>query len=164
MKIISFTIGIAVGGLVVYLIKPDKQLPAEVSSSSSHSTTTSNTNWQWHDSLDALKAAPGNHQLIFEDDDLRILKVTVIPGILDPIHTHKGKSLGWVTMTSPILYHHYDFYNDVGLCKVKTDTIDVKAEDLYKASWEKPEPPHSVENIGKDTFQLYRIEYKRPEL
>lgn len=23
-----------------------------------------------------------------------------------------------------------------------------------------PEPPHSVENIGQDIFELYRIEYK----
>jgi hypothetical protein len=161
MKIISFIIGIAVGGFMVYLIKADKQLPLEVSSSRSDSAKTSNTNWQWHDSLDALKAAPGNHVLIYEDNDLRILKVTVVPGILDPIHTHKGKSLVWVTMTSPILYHHYDLDNDVSLRKVKTDTIDVKTEELFKASWEKPEPPHSVENIGKDTFQLYRIEYKQ---
>jgi hypothetical protein len=64
-------------------------------------------------------------------------------------------------MTSPILYHHYDLDNGVGLHKVKTDTIDVKTGELYKASWENPEPPHSVENIGKDTFQLYRIEYKK---
>jgi hypothetical protein len=156
-----FIIGIAVGGLIVYVIKPDKHLPSEISASSSDCTKSSNTNWQCHDSLDALKAAPGNHQLIFEDDDLRILKVTVVPGILDPVHTHKGKSLVWVTMTSPILYHHYDLDNDLDLRKVKTDTINVKTEELHKASWEKPEPPHSVENIGRDTFQLCRIEYKK---
>lgn len=161
MKFIIFIIGIAVGGLIVYLIKPAKQPPSEILSASSGSTKTPNSNWHWHDSLDALKAAPGNHELIYEDKDLRILKVTVVPGILDPIHTHKGRSLVWVTMTSPILYHHYDLDNGVGLHKVKTDTIDVKTGELYKASWENPEPPHSVENIGKDTFQLYRIEYKK---
>ena len=161
MKIVIFIIGIVVGGLTVYLIQRYKQPTSGIRFSLNDNTTTSTENWQWDDSLDALNAAPGNHELIFENDTLRILKVTVVPGILDPIHTHKGKSLVWVSMTSPILYHHYSLDNDTNLKKVKTDTIDIKKEELFKGSWEKPEPPHSVENIGKDTFQLYRIEYKK---
>ncbi len=118
------------------------------------------TSWPWADSLDALIAAPENHKLIFENEELRILHVTVIPGILDPIHTHKGKSIVWVTKTSPIIYKTYGVLNNQELTLVKVDTIIIKPEELNKASWENPEPPHSVENIGKDTFELYRIEYK----
>lgn len=43
---------------------------------------------------------------------------------------------------------------------MKRDTIMVKPEELNKGSWENPEPPHSVENVGQGTFKLYRIEYK----
>ena len=161
MKVIIFVIGIVAGGLTMYFVKPHPKSTSVARSLLSGSTNASNENWQWPDSLDALTAAAGNHELVFENDDLRILKVTVVPGILDPIHTHQGKSLVWVSMTSPILYHHYDLDKDANLKKVKTDTIDVKPEDMFKAFWEKPEPPHSVENVGKDTFQLYRIEYKK---
>ena len=123
-------------------------------------STNSETVWPWPDSLDALIAASDNHKLVYEDSSLRILSVTVVPGILDPIHTHKGRSIIWVTKTSPILYNTYDYGENNTLKLIKTDTINVKPEELNKANWEKPEPPHSVENIGKDTFHLYRIEYK----
>jgi quercetin dioxygenase-like cupin family protein len=116
--------------------------------------------WPWADSLEALVAAPDNHKLIFETEEYRILHVTIIPGILDPIHTHKDKSVIWVTKISPIIYKTYGLGNNKEFTLVKEDTIYLKPEELNKGFWENPEPPHSVENIGKDTFELYRIEYK----
>ena len=117
-------------------------------------------NWPWHDSLDALVAASDYHKLVYEDSSMRVLEVTVMPGKLDPIHTHKGKSIVWVTHSSPLLYKTYEMDSNNNWTLVKTDTIIVKPEELNKAVWEKPEPPHSVENIGKEIFKLYRIEYK----
>ncbi len=151
----SFVIGLLLGSACMYWY-------INKSSANAHATTiaSSKSTWSWPDSLDALIAAPDNHKLVYEDSALRILSVTVIPGILDPIHTHKGKSIVWVTRTSPIIYNTYDFDDQRNFKIVKTDTIVIKQEELNKATWEKPEPPHSVENIGKDTFHLYRIEYK----
>jgi hypothetical protein len=116
--------------------------------------------WTWPDSLDALTAAPANHALVFENEEYRILHVTVVPGVLDPIHTHKGKSLIWVTKTSPIVYNTYTLDKNNNLVLAKKDTLIIKPEELNRGVWENPEPPHSVENIGRDTFELYRIEYK----
>jgi len=60
-----------------------------------------------------------------------------------------------------IVYNTFGIGNDNMLTLIKKDTIMIKPKELNKANWENPEPPHSVENIGKDTFKLYRIEYKR---
>ena len=35
--------------------------------------------WVWPDSLDAVKAAPQNHHVIFENDKIRILEVILYP-------------------------------------------------------------------------------------
>ena len=57
------------------------------------------------------------------------------------------------------IYKTYGMDSNKNLTLVKQDTINVKTEELNKGTWENPEPPHSVENIGKDVFKLYRIEY-----
>ncbi len=86
-------------------------------------------------------------------------KLRLVPGNLT-LYIHKGKSIVWVVNTSPIVYNTYGSDSDNKLVLMKRDTIMVKPEELNKGSWENPEPPHSVENVGQDTFKLYRIEYK----
>lgn len=158
MKLTYFLIGLLIGGTIVFFLRNKFIVPT---ATNFDNTTSDNINhWTWPDSLDALIAAPENHKLVYENEELRILNVTVVPGILDPIHTHRGKSIVWVTKASPLLYHVYDFDANKKLKLIKTDTITFKINELNKANWEKPQPPHSVENIGTDTFQLYRIEYK----
>ncbi len=41
------------------------------------------------DELDAMLAAPENHTVIFENDQVRVLKVLVRPGEVEKPHTHK---------------------------------------------------------------------------
>lgn len=157
MKAGFFISGLLVGVLLGwYFFSERESLNAAVKSKPEASQET----WNWPDSLDALIAAPQNHELVFQNDEVRVLKVTVVPGVIDPVHTHKGKSIVWVTKTSPILYNVYDFDEQGKFKRVRTDTIDINNNELFKGMTENPEPPHSVDNIGADTFQLYRIEYK----
>jgi hypothetical protein len=100
--------------------------------------------WSWPDSLDALKAAADYHKLVFEDSTLRILEVVVPPGKLDPIHTHKGHSIVWVTHTSPIIYNTYDYDEKKSFRLIKKDTVVISPAELNRGMREKPEPPHSV--------------------
>ncbi len=161
MKLKFLSIGFLLGGLVFYFLPSIVEMTKDkMIKKNSQQLITNNSNWQWPDSLDALIAASEYHKLVFENDEFRILEVTINPGQLDPIHTHKGKSIVWVVMTSPIVYNTFGMGSDNNLTLVKRDTIIIKQEELNKASWENPEPPHSVENIGNDTFKLYRIEYK----
>jgi hypothetical protein len=160
MKAKHLLFGILTGGLITYSLLTVIDRNSEKGKIEEHlNMNTDSAQWNWPDSLDALIAASDYHKLVFENSELRILEVTIAPGQLDPIHTHRGKSIVWVVRTSPIVYKTYGIDSNKKLTLVKLDTIDVKTEELNKGTWENPEPPHSVENIGKDIFKLYRIEY-----
>ena len=68
--------------------------------------------WTWPDSLDAIKAAPLSHKIIYEDSSIRILYVTVNPGTLEPVHTHKWRSLAWAVKNPPFTLYHYKIKNN----------------------------------------------------
>lgn len=69
--------------------------------------------WHWADSLDAVKAAPNSHKVLFENDKIRILKVTVEPYAFEPMHTHRypGVMFGPDNDTSQydIIYYGYGY-------------------------------------------------------
>jgi len=65
---------------------------------------TNDTEWPPH--LDALVAAPANHRLLFEDDTMRLLEVTVEPGERENRHHHRWPSL-MVVLTRPD-YRNFD--------------------------------------------------------
>ncbi len=47
----------------------------------------------WTPRTDALAAAPQNHKLLFENDEVRVLEVTVPPGVREPLHVHRYPSV-----------------------------------------------------------------------
>lgn len=55
--------------------------------------STSNFDKWWTPENDALAAAPQNHKLLFENDEVRVLEVTVPPGVREPLHAHRYPSL-----------------------------------------------------------------------
>jgi hypothetical protein len=48
---------------------------------------------EWPPHLDALIVAPANHRLLFEDDAVRMLEVTVEPGERENVHRHRWSSI-----------------------------------------------------------------------
>jgi hypothetical protein len=54
-------------------------------------TETDETEWPPH--LEALVAAPANHRLLHEDDEVRVLEVTVQPGERENLHHHRWPSI-----------------------------------------------------------------------
>jgi hypothetical protein len=48
---------------------------------------------QWDPALDAVVAAPANHKVLFENDSLRVLEVTLAAGEEEPIHHHRWRSV-----------------------------------------------------------------------
>ena len=40
------------------------------------------------DELDGVAIAPGNHHVIFENDEVRVLEITIPAGTTTPQHTH----------------------------------------------------------------------------
>jgi hypothetical protein len=49
--------------------------------------------WPWPDSMDAVGAAPKNHKVLYEDERVRILEVTVEPGEKENMHYHRWPSV-----------------------------------------------------------------------
>ena len=67
-------------------------------------TETDETEWPPH--LEALVAAPANHRLLHEDDEVRVLEVTVQPGERENLHHHRWPSL-MVVLARPD-YRNFD--------------------------------------------------------
>ena len=60
----------------------------------------------WPPHLDALVAAPANHRLLLENDDVRILDVSVEPGERENLHHHRWPSI-MVVLSRPN-YRNFD--------------------------------------------------------
>jgi hypothetical protein len=58
------------------------------------------------DSMDALTAAPKNHRVLYEDDHVRVIEVTVQPGETENLHTHKYASVFIYDAAQPKLKNH----------------------------------------------------------
>jgi hypothetical protein len=55
----------------------------------------------WDPKLDATIAAPANHRIIYEDDDVRVLLVTLRPGEREKPHDHPWPSIMVILGGSP---------------------------------------------------------------
>jgi hypothetical protein len=47
----------------------------------------------WDPGLDAVVAAPANHKVLFENENLRVLEVTLAPDEEEPTHHHRWRSV-----------------------------------------------------------------------
>ncbi len=47
----------------------------------------------WDPALDAVVAAPRNHKVLYENDNLRVLEVTLEPNEEEPTHHHRWPSV-----------------------------------------------------------------------
>jgi quercetin dioxygenase-like cupin family protein len=110
--------------------------------------------WPWPDSLDALIAAPDHHDLLLENERVRVLRVHIAPGQLVPVHTHRWPSVIHVLCAS-------DFIRRDGEGNLLLDTRNVKSSvPAPTLVWCEPLPPHSVENVGDFNIELLSVELK----
>ena len=47
----------------------------------------------WDPALDAVAAAPANHKLLYENDNLRVIEVILEPDTEEPVHHHRWPSV-----------------------------------------------------------------------
>lgn len=47
----------------------------------------------WDPAFDAVVAAPKHHKVLFENDSLRVIEVTLEPGDEEPVHHHRWPSV-----------------------------------------------------------------------
>jgi len=109
--------------------------------------------WPWPDSLDALTAAPQNHNLILENEQVRVLSVHIAPGDFVPVHTHRWPSVIYTLSAG-------DFIRRDGDGRVLADTRSQPESKPSTVAWLGPLPPHSVENVGESEIRLFSVELK----
>ena len=111
--------------------------------------------WPWPDSLDALVAAPQHHRLLFENERVRVLEVSIPAGDFVPVHTHRWPCAMYVVRQSDFLRR-----DDQGNLLFDSRTAGPPPTEPA-AQWVPPLPPHSVENIGNVDILLISTELKQ---
>jgi hypothetical protein len=138
-----------------------------------------------HDPLDAIVAAPKNHKVLYEDDHVRVLEVTVLPGEIENMHYHPCASV--FAHDAPMPKFTNSFADDGSVWKlgrnlklissdpeVPADVVAALAQlnaqldaamskGLPMAWSSPPQSTHSVHNQDNFPMHFYRIEFKRVE-
>jgi predicted metal-dependent enzyme (double-stranded beta helix superfamily) len=109
--------------------------------------------------LDAVAAAPKNHVVLLENDEVRVLQVSVAPGETEAIHEHRWPSVIHIQSWQPA--------EDVRYAVQAGKLVEVSRTALPAgapppAIWSPREEPHAVTNKGSAPFRLLRVELKRP--
>ena len=108
----------------------------------------------WPKDRDAITAAPLNHKVRFENDQIRILEVIVLPGTRELNHHHQWPSVMIIDSRPP-----YVNYDQDG--KVFTSSIQsLPNAELPTTIKLPPQAEHAIENKGNEPFHAIRIEYK----
>lgn len=113
----------------------------------------SNGSWNWPEELDALKAAPQHHVLLFENERVRVLETRVPHGHTVPLHTHKWPGLQYILSWSDFVRRDHEE-------KVVADSRALKWMARGTAVWSEALPPHTLENVGDDDIHVISVELK----
>ncbi len=99
------------------------------------------------DGYDAMQAAPNSHKVIFENEFVRVLEVTVPPtDSTIPMHHHQWPSffLSWDTGgKSP----HIRYHRAGGSVTDQPGTEQPIHPGAWTVGWMKPEPLHAIEVV-----------------
>jgi hypothetical protein len=106
------------------------------------------------DGLDALRAAPEHHTLLFENDDVRVLDTHVPPGERTAVHTHRWRSVMYVLDWS-------EFVRRDAAGKTTLDSRTVPQIRTPPVTlWSDP-LAHSLENVGTTDLRVISVELKQ---
>jgi len=111
--------------------------------------------WPYPDSLDSTTAAPKQHRVVYEDDRIRLLEVTILAGEKEPLHGHKYPSVFAFDSVQPLLHDHTPDGKPV------TINRGLLHNDFPACLSMGPQAPHSAQD--DDTFpqHFYRLEFKK---
>ncbi len=105
----------------------------------------------WKAELDATQAAPQNHKVLFENDEVRVLEVTVAPGTREPMHVHRYPAVIYVDSSTHMIEHLQDGTSrDLG-------------ERPPGVRWLPVAQGHAMENAGTVPLHAIRVELKKSE-
>ena len=109
---------------------------------------------EWPDSLDAIVAAPEHHEVLLENERVRVLDSRIKPGDTVPVHTHRWASVLYILGTSDFIRYDPEG-NAVFDSRTKESSIEAGT-----VTWSAPLSAHSVENVGDNEIRVISIELK----
>lgn len=104
--------------------------------------------------LDAMMAAPDHHDVLLENERVRVLDTRLGPGESTPVHTHCWPAVLYVLGWSDFIRHDAD----------GNVILDSRAKGLHpaigSALWSAPLQPHFVKNVGDRELHIIAVELK----
>lgn len=110
---------------------------------------------EWPEELDALRAAPRHHALLYENDSVRVLDTRIAAGDTAPLHIHRWPSTLYVLSFS-------DFVRRDAAGNVLVDSRTLPGPVDGMALWSEPLAPHTLENVGERDLRVISVELKSP--
>jgi quercetin dioxygenase-like cupin family protein len=94
-----------------------------------------------------VKVAPEHSKILLENEDVRVVQVTLEPGEKDPVHTHPS---GWYYVVKP------------GTMKITfpDGRVATWESEPGEGGWLKTKSPHADEDVGKTTIVWVLVEVK----
>ena len=112
------------------------------------------TDSEWPALLDAMSAATDHHEILFENDRVRVLDSRLASGDQTPLHTHRWPGVLYIIGTSDFV--RYDSEGNVIFDSRKSD----RNIESGTAVWAEPLAPHFVKNVGVGELRVIAIEIK----
>jgi hypothetical protein len=109
---------------------------------------------RWPAGLDARVAAPDHHELLLENEHVRVLDTRIRPGEATPVHTHSWPSVLYVLSWSDFVR-----YDAEGKILLDSRTLGEKPK-VGAALWSEPLAPHCAENVGERELRVIAVELK----
>ena len=105
-------------------------------------------------SLDAMSAAPDHHEVLLENDRVRVLDTRLGPGERTPVHSHQ-----WPAVLYIISWSNFIRYDPEGNVLLDSRSM-ASSPDAGTSLWSAPLVPHYVHNIGEQLLHVIALELK----
>ena len=107
----------------------------------------------WDPALDGVLASPENHTVLYEDEAIRVISVSIAPGAIEKPHHHCLPAVFVVDRLVSVRDFNGATGEEIPLPIPKDAPLPITAKFL-------PQPLHYVENRDKGPFHATRIEFK----
>ncbi len=108
----------------------------------------------WPPELDAVVAAPRQHNVLFENDHVRVTDILVLPSEREPVHHHRWPSVLYIEKREA--FRGYDAADNVTV-----DSSGMAPMSYPMTIWMEPQPLHSIENTSTtEPIHIIRVELK----
>ena len=108
----------------------------------------------WDPALDGVLASPENHTVLYEDEAIRVISVSIAPGAIEKPHHHCLPAIFVVDRLVSVRDFNSATGEEIPLPIPKDAPLPITAKFL-------PQPLHYVENLDTRPFHATRIEFKQ---